>query len=94
MKNITILGRRWFNTRTGNTYHSASILIDGNGIEGIHYAYGYGDQYLFSAMGKLSKDGVIDWNGTEPLWIWAERNGIKLNYSGFDVNRKKDLNCT
>ena len=95
-KTITIVGRRWFNRNKGSTYHSAEIIVDGRHVEGVEYAYGYGDQYLYNAFYKLEKLGLITpmerGNGShESPWRWAERQGVVLTYSASDVSRKKDL---
>lgn len=95
-RTITILGRRWFRKGPGNTYHSAEITVDGEPVEGIDYASGYGEQYLYNAFYKLEKLGLItpmERSGMmhESPWRWAERNHVKLTYSVVDVARKKDL---
>lgn len=93
MKTLTILGRRWFQRGPGNTYHSATIIVDGVQVEGVGYAYGYGDQYLYSAFAKLQALGLLDppLPANEAPWRWAERNQVLLTYSVTDVARKKDL---
>ena len=92
MNTITVIGRRWFNRGPGNTYHSAQIIVDGKHVDGIHFCYGYGDQYLYSAFAKLRELGLVtDMENTEAPWRWAEDHGILLTYSVSDVPRKKDL---
>lgn len=49
-KNITIIGRRWFDRKYGNTYHSVSVWVDGEFIGKNPYEYGYGDHYIQSAF--------------------------------------------
>lgn len=96
-KSIIINGRRWFNKSTGNTYHSATIIVDGEYVEGVPYAYGYDQQYVDSAFAKLVALNIIEppkersSGGHEPLWLWAKENGITLQCSATDVKRKKDL---
>jgi hypothetical protein len=90
MQILTIIGRRWFNKRTGNTYHSATIIVDGEPVERVEYTYGYGDQYLDSAMNKLVELKLID-KPNEPLHLWAEKNKVRLTYMPFDVKTKKEL---
>ena len=97
IKSLTILGRRWFQRGPGNTYHSATILIDGKpaGHTGIHY--GYGEQYIETAFAQLEANGQIPprqvaKNGShEPGWQWAERLNIALHCEVSDVPREKDL---
>lgn len=95
VRTITIIGRRWFQKTYGNTYHSAEILVNGKNVGRIDYAYGYGNQYLYSAFYWLEKEGYLTLErgngGHEAPWRWAERNGVELAYSATDVGRKKDL---
>ncbi len=91
MNTITIIGRRWFQRGPGNTYHSARIIIDGAEVEGVGFAYGYGDQYLYSAFEKIAPLLPTPLDTHEAPWRWAERNNVALTYSVSDVARKKDL---
>lgn len=91
MKTITIIGRRWFNRSTGNTYHSSQIIIDGDIVEGVEFAYGYGDHYVTTAFQKLRQLGLVNAAQNEMPWTWADTNGVKLTYTATDVQRKKDL---
>jgi hypothetical protein len=93
MKTLTVIGRRWFQRGPGNTYHSAQIIVDGAEVEGIGFAYGYGDHYLTTAFQKLQALGLIDppSEPSMPLWRWAEQQGVKFTYSVTDVTRKRDL---
>ena len=91
-KTITIIGRRWFQKTYGNTYHSAQIVVDGKEVEGIYFAYGYGDQYLHNAFRKLQALNLIpSVESSESPWYWAQQNGVSLTYTVTDVQRKKDL---
>jgi hypothetical protein len=56
---VTIIGRRWFDRRAGNTYFSAVGLIDGVEVASIDYEYGYGDQYEQSMFDLLISGGFI-----------------------------------
>jgi hypothetical protein len=90
--NIVIQGRRWFQRTYGNTYHSATMLIDGKPVlsTGIHY--GYGDQYQETALAQAAKENLIpERREGEPGWRWAERHGITLHSSAVDVARERDL---
>jgi len=97
MRSLVVIGRRWFQRGPGNTYHSAEIIIDGNQVHKIDYAYGYGDQYLWNAFEWLEKEGYLATprhrsnGGVEAPWRWAERNNVQLAYNATDVQRKKDL---
>jgi hypothetical protein len=97
VKQLTVIGRRWFQKGVGNTYHSVAIIVNGEWVEGVDYAYGYGDQYLQSAEDKLAQLGYITDREkyssglSEPLWRYCERKGIKFTYTHVDVARKRDL---
>jgi|CXWL01.1.fsa_nt_gi hypothetical protein len=96
MKRIDIHGRRWWNKRTGSTYHSVSVEVDGVEVFKIPFAYGYDQQYLTNAMNELQRRGLvsrIQYQGGswEAPWVYAKRVGVELNYGAMDVNRKKDL---
>jgi len=99
MKNINIVGRRWFDKRAGNTYHSTEIIVDGLSIHKVPYAYGYGQQFLWTAFEWLNENWELPnprstnphSGGKEHPADWCERNGIALDYDCSDVKRKKDL---
>lgn len=97
MKTLHISGRRWFDRVNGNTYHSSSIYVDGEFWDKIKCTYGYGDHYIQSALNLLGTKGMLPGlehyphGGTESLWKYCERSGIKLISEVSDVSRKKDL---
>lgn len=94
-KSIIIIGRRWFEKTTGNTYHTTRIYLDCEEIGTTEIQYGYGDQYLWTAFEWLEENGHIARNTpggrTEPPWVYCERVGCKLSYSLTEVGRRKDL---
>jgi len=57
-KNITILGRRWFQRSYGSTYHKVDVYVDGEHIGTSEEQYGYGDQYIQTAHAILQKAGL------------------------------------
>lgn len=59
-KQVTILGKRWFDKVNGNTYHSARIFINGELVHTIGMTYGYGSQYEQNAILWLTENGHID----------------------------------
>lgn len=96
IKEISIVGRRWFRKGYGGTYHTAAIAVDGKPVAKTEYQYGYGDQYLETGWQWLEDNGYVpkraQANGghTSP-WRAAEELGIKLTYYAIDVKRQKDL---
>jgi hypothetical protein len=59
-KQITIIGRRWFDRLNGNTYHSARIYVNNELIHTIGMTYGYGEQYEQNAIQWLKDNGHIN----------------------------------
>lgn len=93
MKSVTIIGRRWFHRGPGNTYHSATVLVDGEVKARVDFTYGYGNQYEYSGMAALAKAGFCaDWESqkTSP-WSYFDKKGVKYHAEVADVERKKDL---
>ena len=90
MKSLTIIGRRWFNPREGNTYYSGFALVDGVEVAREKFAYGYGSQFETdlwqSARAEL---GIVD-DRPFPSWYCRE-NGIAYHCETIDVQRKQDL---
>lgn len=97
MKTIHIHGRRWFDRRNGNTYHSVNVWIDGKLVHRTAFTYGYGRQYLWTATEALNRAGFLPGRETygngngESLWRYCEKHGITLVDEVDDVQRKKDL---
>jgi hypothetical protein len=97
VETVTILGKRWFDRKNGNTYYTADILVNGRHVHKLPYDYGYGDHYRDEAAKWLIQNGYIQ--GTKnprtgsypPLWQLAQAQGIHVEASHVDVPRKKDL---
>jgi hypothetical protein len=89
MTSLVILGRRWFDKRYGNTYHTATIIVDGETVHTSDVTYGYGDAYLQTAAEWLRRNDYpqAGW----PLSVWCRMSGIAFTYSAADVSRKRDL---
>ena len=84
---LHISARRWFNRTYGNTYHSVRIYQDGKQIACLPYQYGYGEQWLQTAIDWLRANGYPDAEyGT--LYL---REVLGGTYDVCDVQRKKDL---
>lgn len=91
IREVNVIGRRWFRRGPGTTYHSYDLFVNGKLLHRIDLAYGYGDQYLWNAFHWLVKNGYFEMEKNEPPWQTAERLGFKLNYEVTDVPRKRDL---
>ena len=97
MKNIHIEGRRWFDRRAGNTYHSVRIFHDGKQIAYIPFCYGYDEQFLQTAFDWLGNNGMPELlecheNGARKHYgTQYLREVMHSSYSVSDVSRKKDL---
>lgn len=84
---LHIDARRWFQRTYGNTYHSVRIFKDGALVANIPMRYGYGEQWLQTAIDWLRRNGYPDAQyGT--LYL---REVLKGTYSVADVARQKDL---
>lgn len=59
-KQITIIGKRWFDKVNGNTYHSFRIFIDNALVKTQGMTYGYGDQFEQNAILWLKENGHVD----------------------------------
>lgn len=91
-KCIEITGRRWFQKSFGNTYHSATVALDGKQVFASAKTYGYGDQYRQTAEDWLRASGLLtDWREGESLREWCERHEVILVVNVADVSRKRDL---
>jgi len=90
MITLTVIANRWFDKINGNTYHSCEVYIDNKLIKRVPFTYGYGEQYLQTALAILHEAGIA--KEFNMLWQYQESIGrdnclIKVS----DVSRKKDL---
>lgn len=86
---LHISGRRWFQRGPGNTYHSVRIYQDGKELAYLPFQYGYGDQFLQTALDWLKAMGHVPADaeyGTRYL-----REVLGGTYDVADVARKRDL---
>lgn len=90
-RSIVLHGRRWFRRGPGNTYHSVEIIVDGETVHIVPYAYGYGQQYEHTARQWLKREGYLPGIGDEVLWRYCDRVGCKYLSDVEDVRRRKDL---
>lgn len=89
---ITLIGRRWFQRSYGNTYHSVTIMIDGETVHVSGKCYGYDRAYVQTAQEWLKANGYLDgMSERDALWNYCANEGIKFEYSATDVAREKDL---
>lgn len=86
---ISVEGRRWFQKTYGNTYHSVRIYVDGKEVAYLPFQYGYGDQFLQTALDWLKANGYAPADaeyGTRYL-----REVLNGSYTVIDVDRRRDL---
>ncbi len=88
IKTIDVNGREWFDRVNGNSYFTATVVInyameDEKVIE-IPFTYGYGDQYLYESL------KTIEANISCPT-RWCRERGIILRAHKCNVTRKRDL---
>lgn len=90
-----IAGRRWFDRKNGNTYHSVTIYYaDGSQVT-VPFTYGYGDQFIETALQHMEHRGDITRvphsNGIKDSGTYYLREKLGITYSVADVARKRDL---
>jgi len=97
---ITIIGKRYFQKTYGNTYHSVNVIVDGESIGYVPFAYGYDDHYKQTAHKILQNKGFFPItneriNGMcKDLYEFGQfvmNNREKFTFVCVDVDRKKDL---
>jgi hypothetical protein len=81
---IFIIGRRWFDAVNGNTYHSATVYVNGVRLHGRRY--GYGNQYIVTAQELL-----INSEYDVPAKFSDFLNLESVVHEVAEVRRKKDL---
>lgn len=86
IETLKIYGRRWFQKSYGNTYHTTTVIVNGEEMKsGI--TYGYGNHYLQTAADMLRNAGYdIPENNGDAYALMT-----KYEHKAVDVNRKKDL---
>ena len=91
-----IEGRRWFQSLYGNTYHSVRVFKDGELIIYIPHEYGYGEQFIETALQEMEERKFIEprnvrqHGGKEGGRLFL-RETLNSSYSVIDVQRKRDL---
>lgn len=88
---IHIEGRKYFDKVNGNTYHSVRIFENGEQIFHHGMTYGYGDQYLQTAIDGLEKLGKIPANPEGLGMTRLLREIVKASWSAVNVSRQKEL---
>jgi len=89
-KSIVIMGRRWFQKSYGNTYHTVSVVVNGEPVFDSGECYGYGDHYVQTAGEWLERNGIIGENH-RPLSLYCRERGIDYVCNVSDVARERDL---
>lgn len=90
-QSIIVQGRRWFQKSYGNTYHTASVSI-GDESYSSDKTYGYGDQYIQTALELLHAHGhLLEINSPSALTIHCREAGIPYLIQVADVSRERDL---
>ena len=64
IETLKIYGRRWFQKSYGNTYHTTTVIVNGEEMKsGI--TYGYGNHYLQTAADMLKMQVMTSRKTTE-----------------------------
>jgi transcriptional regulator of met regulon len=86
IESLKIYGRRWFQRSYGNTYHTTTVIVNGEELKS-NIVYGYGNHYLQTAADLLKENGYnIPENNSEAYILMT-----KYDHEVVDVKRKKDL---
>lgn len=97
---FTIIARRWFDRKNGNTYHSCEVYRNGAFIGREPFAYGYDDGYRQTAHEILQNAGIMPKTGAMlPSGMDQDYHNFLMTirdyehwlFSVTDVTRKKDL---
>lgn len=89
IRSMFIECREWFDKSGANTYHSISLWINGRQVASEGMTYGYGDQYLTTAL-ELLIDLGFDFDPKRALWWQLKQLGADLYTSRSNVG-KRDL---
>ena len=96
-----VIGKRWFDRKNGNTYHSYRVVMNGEEIGYIPFAYGYDEGYRQTVF-KIIQDAGY-WPKTDRrlssgfpedeynFFNYIRDNRDKFTFTVSDVSRKKDL---
>jgi hypothetical protein len=79
---ITIDAKRWFDRVNGNTYHSVAVHVDGKLVGVNPFEYGYGTQYMQTALELLQKAGLF------PETDERLGSGMDKDYYDFETYRR------
>ena len=86
IETLKIYGKRWFQKSYGNTYHTVTVIVNGEEMKsGI--TYGYGNHYLQTAADMLrnAEYDIPKYNGEAYAMM------TRYEHNAEDVKRKKDL---
>lgn len=86
IETLKIHGKRWFQKSYGNTYHTVTVIVNGEQMKS-SITYGYGNHYLQTAADMLRNAGydIPEDNGEAYAMM------TKYDHDAEDVKRKKDL---
>ena len=86
IKTLEVIGKRWFQRSYGNTYHTVTVVVNGEEFKS-DIKYGYENAYLQTAADLLRANGYeVPEDNNEAFRVMC-----KHPHSVEDVNRKKDL---
>lgn len=83
---LVIFGKRWFQKSCGNTYHTVTVIVNGEELKS-EIKYGYENAYLQTAADLLRANGYeVPADNLNAFHMVRE-----YPHSVNDVKRKKDL---
>ena len=100
---IEINAKEWFDKANGNSYFSATVLIDDELVAELPFQYGYGDHYIDMAFQEINGSRHEREDLLTPMFTSSEpvnsnayaqicrNNGIKLITFKQENCKKRDL---
>jgi hypothetical protein len=85
LNSVFIEARLWFDKTYGNTYHSVRVEANGLSVGQVGLTYGYGEQYLQTALDYLKRIGLVSESVRHLREL--ERGGVVVYIAA--SNRKK-----
>lgn len=93
VKNIVIVGRLWFNQNKGQTYHTATVFVNGKCVGKTGRTYGYGEHYVWTAFQMLKEKKILWFTGPNPSNPYQDcrEHKISLEMTAVTVGLKRHL---
>lgn len=88
---LEVNAKEWFDKAAGNSYFSATIVLDDMHLVDLPFQYGYGNHYEEMAMDAINEQDLDLELGMHSLREFCEVNKIKLISNKQENCKKKEL---